>query len=297
MRKLTMADYNARRAMPFEKKVAWTQQKIRVFVQARLGKAYISFSGGKDSTALLHLVRSQYPDIPAVYFHTGLDYPEVVKFIREIPNVTRIRPKKTFKQVLKEKGFPVVSKRVASAVHSLRNKSPEERHRLLTTKLKGGGYKLPLKWHFLLDAPFKISDQCCDVMKRNPARSYERRTGEAPILGTMAEESILRTMAYLQYGCNAFDAHVPKSTPMAFWTEEDVWQYIRTRGLSYASIYDSGISRTGCMFCCFGLGQEQKRMGETKFQRMKKTHPKLWKYCMEQLGIREVVEYLGLEVE
>jgi 3'-phosphoadenosine 5'-phosphosulfate sulfotransferase (PAPS reductase)/FAD synthetase len=292
-----MADYHERRALPFEKKVALTERKIRVFVQARMGKAYISFSGGKDSTALLHLVRSQFPDIPAVYFHTGLDYPEIVKFIRTIPDVTRIRPKKTFRQVLKEKGFPVVSKRVSSAVHSLRNKSPEERHHLLTTRLRGGGYKLPLKWNFLLDAPFKISDQCCDVMKRNPARTYERKTGRAPILGTMAEESTLRTMAYLKYGCNAFHAHVPKSTPMAFWVEDDVWQYIRTRGLKYAPIYDTGVSRTGCMFCCFGLGQEWKKMGETKFQRMKKTHPKQWNYCMTKLGIREVLDYLGVPAE
>mgnify|MGYP000264252689 CR=1 FL=1 len=46
------------------------------------GQVFISFSGGKDSTVLLDLARRVYPDIPAVYVDTGLEYPELRDFVK-----------------------------------------------------------------------------------------------------------------------------------------------------------------------------------------------------------------------
>ncbi len=60
-------------------------------------KVYCSFSGGKDSTVLLHLCRVLFPDILAVFCSTGNEYPEIIRFVKEQAeagaNIQIIRPK------------------------------------------------------------------------------------------------------------------------------------------------------------------------------------------------------------
>ena len=80
------------------------------------------------------------------------------------------------------------------------------------------------KYKFFLDAPFEISSKCCNVMKKNPAKKYQKETGKVPITAQMASESRLRTEKWLQNSCNAFDNKYPISNPMSFWTENDVVQ-------------------------------------------------------------------------
>lgn len=77
---------------------------------------------------------------------------------------------------------------------------------------------------------------------------------------------------------------------MAFWLESDVWAYIKKHQIPYSSIYDMGYTRTGCMFCMFGLHLEKTN----RFDLMSKTHPKIYDYCMNKLGLRKVIEYCGI---
>ena len=95
------------------------------------------------------------------------------------------------------------------------------------------------KYKFFLDAPFEISDLCCDIMKKKPAHDYEKETGRKPIIATMASESVMRTQKWLQDGCNAFNVTRPHSNPMSFWTEQDVLLYIKenARGMSSNAYY------------------------------------------------------------
>ena len=58
------------------------------------------------------------------------------------------------------------------------------------------------QYKFFLDAPFEISNKCCNIMKKNPAHSYYKQTGRCPITATMADESRLRKQKWLQNGCN-----------------------------------------------------------------------------------------------
>ena len=62
---------------------------------------YVSFSGGKDSTVLLHIVREMYPEVEAVFVNTGLEYPEIQQFVKTFDNVTILRPKMRFDEVIK----------------------------------------------------------------------------------------------------------------------------------------------------------------------------------------------------
>lgn len=115
--KRTVAGLQQLQALPLELKIKMTKQRIRDWVEY-YGEdgVYVSFSGGKDSTVLLHLVREMYPGIPAVFFDTGLEYPEIRKFARSFQNVEFIKPKKTFKEVINHYGYPMISKQVADVV-------------------------------------------------------------------------------------------------------------------------------------------------------------------------------------
>jgi tRNA(Ile)-lysidine synthase TilS/MesJ len=118
--KVSSGEYQLRVRWPFARKIAWALKQIRVWYDVHGGRVYVSFSGGKDSTALLHLVRSLYPDVPAVFANTGLEFPEIVKFARNFENVTVIRPEMSFKAVLRKYGYPVISKENAGYLREIR---------------------------------------------------------------------------------------------------------------------------------------------------------------------------------
>lgn len=113
----TKQDLKALQALPLDIKVALTIDRIRQWVD-EYGEdgVYVSFSGGKDSTVLLHLVRSLYPKVKAVFSNTGLEYPEIVEFVKKIDNVDWVKPKMTFGQVVTKYGYPMFSKEVSDAI-------------------------------------------------------------------------------------------------------------------------------------------------------------------------------------
>lgn len=80
----------------------------------------VSFSGGKDSTVLLHLVRSIFPDVKAVFSNTGLEYPELQRHVRSIDNVDIVTPTMRFDEVISTYGYPLIGKEVAEAIYYAR---------------------------------------------------------------------------------------------------------------------------------------------------------------------------------
>ena len=73
--------------LPLERKIGIAQARIAEWYNWWQGEVYIAFSGGKDSTVLLDLVRKLYPDVPAVFSNTGLEFPEIVEFVKTFNNI------------------------------------------------------------------------------------------------------------------------------------------------------------------------------------------------------------------
>ena len=108
-------------ALPLSLKIRLTQDRIRQWVN-EFGEdgVYVSFSGGKDSTVLLDIVRKMYPNVTAVFCDTGLEYPEIREHVRKFDNVEWLKPKMQFRQVIEKYGYPVISKEVAQSVYEVR---------------------------------------------------------------------------------------------------------------------------------------------------------------------------------
>ena len=117
MNKHTMADLYQMQSLPLSAKIQMTRRRIKGWID-EYGEdgVYVSFSGGKDSAVLLDIVRKDYPNVKAVFVDTGLEYPEIREFVKSFDNVDWLRPKKTFKQVIEEYGYPFISKEVSETV-------------------------------------------------------------------------------------------------------------------------------------------------------------------------------------
>ena len=274
MNAYTRQDLSVMQAWPLDRKIRVTQAKIIEWYHHYGGKVAVSFSGGKDSTVLLDLARRAFPDIPAVFVDTGLEYPEIREFVKTVPNVTWLRPEMPFSKVISEYGYPVVSKDVARRVRYAKRGSPWALCHLNGLNRDGTPSKYNeryMKWRILLDAPFFVSDACCAVMKERPLHRYNRETGRKQIIATMACESARRQSVYL-----------------------------KMTGIPYASVYGeiveengrlttTGAKRTGCMFCMFGVHLEKE---PNRFQRMALTHPKQYDFCIHKLGCGSVLDFL-----
>lgn len=298
-----------------DRKIQVTQTRIIEWYEKWEGKVYVSFSGGKDSTVLLDLARRIYPDIEAAFIDTGLEFPEIREFVKTFDHVVWLKPEMNFRKVIETYGYPLISKEIAQKIYEGR-RCPNgvcarrfEEDSDYTTKYNGR-YSL-VRWKWLRDSDIPISHKCCDIMKKKPAKVYEKQTGNKPITATMACESSMRTQRWFRVGCNAFDVKRPLSSPMSFWTEQDVLEYLKRFGIKYAPIYGeiledengklytSKCARTGCVFCGFGCHLEKE---PNRFQRLKQTHPKLWNYCMKPwdeggLGMKEILGRINVKVE
>lgn len=114
-------------ALPLERKIQITQNRIQEWYMHWNGSVYISFSGGKDSTVLATLARQLYPEIPVIFCNTGLEYSSIQKFAKDF-GAKQIFPKMSFQNVISTYGYPLISKEVAEAVYYARRirNNPEQ---------------------------------------------------------------------------------------------------------------------------------------------------------------------------
>ena len=297
MNKHNAYDLAQMQSLPLKYKIIMTKQRIKAWYDYWDGNVYVSISGGKDSQVLAHIVKEMYPDVPLVFVNTGLEFDSVRLKGMELADEV-LRPSMNFVSVITKYGYPVISKEVSLKVKETRSCPNGYASKSFNGK-RLGRFDLS-KYKYLLDAPFRISHQCCDVMKKKPAKQYEKQNSLKPIIGTMAEESRARKTKWIQHGCNAFEQKRPTSQPLSFWTEQDILHYIKINDLKIAQIYGdvvykdedgmvydndlfsaymplatTGAGRTGCVFCMFGITQDTER-----FLRLKEAEPNKYDYVM-----------------
>lgn len=309
-RKKVLADLQS---MSLPMKIQETMAKVMQFYKFTNGNCYLSCSGGADSMVLYDIItRFVEPlmgyKIRVVFDDTGLEYPSVRQTALNIPNVEVVKPKMPFYKILTEIGYPIASKEISECIVQARKCLENEgRERYIyrlekllgTAKQKDGSKSLYNKEKYkpLLNAPFRISNQCCDIMKKQPMKKLKSH----PIVATMTEESANRKTAWLKTGCNSFEGKI-ESRPMSFWTKQDTLKYIKDYDLKIAECYGkpipvdknnsltmeetahhyifSGVQRTGCIFCLFGAHLDTLNNGLSRFALLKRTQPQLFDYCM-----------------
>lgn len=311
---------------PLEVKVEMAKNRIRNYLDTYGTEGvYISYSGGKDSDVLLHLCRSVWKNLPAVFIDTPMEFPQVREHVKTIDNVIRIRPKKHIKEIIKEHGFCFPSKETATLVHDARKGLPYALRKINGLDKNGNPseYRQQFrKWKPLALSEHIVSNGCCIEMKEGPAKAFEQETGRKVIVGTRAEESGRRRNAYLKTGCISYGDR-PCLKPLSFFTEQDILQYIKQNNIVVAppygelvevdkqefqqiSLFDekkdekpklkfTGEQRLGCMFCPVGCHLDYKDGKFQKFERLKKFNPKLHDYCMKELGLGEFLDFVERE--
>jgi len=337
-----------------------------------LGRAFeaaerpaLAFSGGKDSTVLLDLVRrffsrERLARLVVIYGNTGVEYPECVRFSRWLArewglDFHEARPGRTEREGLMYAGQRRVWEwlrgegrlvEVLKADGKLKStlaleracpadlRGELERERLVWKAGTRQGYwwcadqygwpllgkawsklsarrinidtflemsesvsedpKLLAYYEVLREV--KISQHCCDVLKKEPAERVQAELGVDLILkGLMASESRTRAINFLTRG-HLFEGAERKylggrpfwhCQPMATWTDEDVWRYIRRYDVPYADLYDmtytardgstQRVKRNGCLGCATDLQFKDNHLFV-----LRQTHPRAWRTLMRK---------------
>lgn len=287
--------------MQLEDKIYHTIQIVEMFYTKTEGKCFISYSGGKDSAVLDDILNVRYKEyggklwnnIPCVFCDTGLENIDNKKFIKEKGNVIIIRPEMNFLDTVINFGYPLIRKEVANVIYYSKNKpggSSDLRLNGLYVNPKTGDKEYDYsKWKPISKLPIIVSDRCCAIIKKKPFKKYTRETGLHPIVGTTADESLLRRQSWYKTGCNTFNNGRIMSRPLSIWCNQDILQYIVKYKVPISNAYGeilcdecnnfycSEYDRTGCSFCAFGLHQEK---GETRYQRLKRLYPNIYDFAI-----------------
>lgn len=281
---MDLKELRERQSWTLRQKIDHSLGVIDQFVSRLNGQVYVGFSGGKDSTVLLDLCRIVKPDIKAVFCNTGNEYPDIVRFVRELKNtegydIEIIYPTLKPAQVFEKYGFPLISKEVSEKLYYCKYHRESMRAKIAMGLEPSKWYRLAKKWALFTNSKFDINNACCKKLKKEPFAIYDRKNKVFPILGIMACESSQRQSTYIKQGsCNVFgeNGKRTKSLPLSIWLEDDIWAYIRDRGLKIADIYHKGAKRTGCMFCGYGCQFKY----DNRLQLCYELYPKMYNHFM-----------------
>lgn len=203
-----------------------------------VGNAYLSFSGGKDSTILHHLLDMALPgnEIPRVFIDTGIEYLEIRKFVMKLassdPRFVIVKPSTAIKPMLEKYGYPFKSKEHAHMVSVYQHSGIGKSVRIY---LGLEGHKMiqcpkSLKYQFTDGFPIKIGDQCCLRLKKMPMSRYQKQSGRhIAITGMRRDEGGQRKSIK---GCALTDSqgHLKKFHPLLIVSDEwEEWFIERER--------------------------------------------------------------------
>lgn len=322
-----IAAFRQKQSLPYMQKVRLAEVRAREFeaeCNYRGLNTHVSV-GGLDSITLLVFLRGIGMDVPAISVSI-LEDKSIQKIHKQL-GVECLKPLKTKTAVLREFGYPVLSKEIAGKIALLQNPSDNNatvRHAIITGETGAyGGHRtgtrmrLPMKWLEKFGgadaegaalgykaAPFKVSDKCCYYLKEKPCNNWAKEHNSVPYLGLMASEGGRRQKSLMQNGCNYFGASTIRSAPFAIFSRNDLLQLALDLNVPVPEIYGeivrdedgnlrtTGEQRTGCSMCGFGIQLEKR---PHRFDRLRDSNPKEWAYYMYTMGWGDVLDYIGIE--
>jgi 3'-phosphoadenosine 5'-phosphosulfate sulfotransferase (PAPS reductase)/FAD synthetase len=344
--KVSREELQKRQALPLIEKIRWCCEMYLDFVEVHgTENVYHAYSGGKDSDVMVDIIeklhQGKWNDIllpmhrflytllvegkPApgkTFCNTGLEWPEIVEHVKNrYPETVVLKPKIGFTRFITTIGVAVGSKKIAMQIRRVKGyiekpSSKNEATRVLyLTGIKRdgskGNSKIPEKWMKLLNAPFKVTDKCCDNFKKDPFHEFEKITRKKPIVGTTAEESDQRTVSYMKTGCISWEKGKEQLRPISIFTKKDIWEYSEKYALKFCEVYydrtkeikqiDGSIKlsfieaedQTGCTFCLFGLHLEPKHKAN-RIQRIAISNPKYYDIIINKCNLGFVLKWLKI---
>lgn len=255
-------------------------------------KFYISFSGGKDSTVLHHLVDEALPNnkIPRVFCDTGIEYDLIRKFVHDMEEqderIVVINPSINIRKMLEKDGYPLKSKLHSHvlSVYQHIGMSPYVKRYLNDDKSK---FRCPscLEYQFTSDFNLKVSEKCCYRLKKEPFKKYEKESQRSiAITGMMASEGGRRESIH---SCiiSDKDGNLKKFHPLLKASSEWEGWYIKKRNIRLCKLYYPPYSfqRTGCKGCPYSLHlQEQLEVMSRLMPNERKQCEIIWKPVYEE---------------
>lgn len=221
--------------------------------------AYISFSGGKDSTVLSHLIDEALPDnkIPRVYLNTGIEYKDIVAFVERERDcrIVIVKPSQNIKTILEQFGYPFKSKEHSLYVSVFQNSGITKTvDRYLNRPDTRFQCPPKLRYQFTKDFDIKVSNKCCYKLKKDVAEKWSRENNRTiTITGMRKNEGGLRAEIK---GCTIFnEGKLKKFHPLLPLEDNFVEWYIQERNIKLCKLYYEpyNFKRTGCKGCPYSL--------------------------------------------
>ena len=181
---------------------------------------YNTFSGGKDSQCLYHLVKLAGVKAKTHMNLTSVDPPEVIRFVKtQYPDVELIKPRMSIYEMAKKKHF-----------------LPTMRFRWCCVEYKemSGAGKVTL----------------IGIRKEESARRAKRQEISTSIKGKRIEETFDQWSEHEEkmVTCVGGKDKILVS-PIIHWTERDVWEFLNSNVIPHCELYDQGRTRIGCICC------------------------------------------------
>ena len=251
--------------------------------------AYLSFSGGKDSTILHYLIDLALPNnnIPRVFLNTGIEYQAIIEFVKELAETDKriiiLNSGVNIKQMLEKEGYPFKSKEHSSMVNMYQNGS---RAASLMRYIEGNKFHCPkiLQYQFTPNFKIKVSRNCCNRLKKEPIKRWQKANNKPITLtGMRRDEGGQRA----NIGCILTDANgnLKMFHPLLVVNDEFEKEFIKRNNIKLCKLYypPYNFERTGCKGCPFALGlQKQLDVMERVLPSEKKQCEILWKPVYEE---------------
>ena len=324
-------NFRRNQALPYEQKKILAQRRAvefyREIVYRRDANVHVSV-GGLDSITLYIFLREVCKlDVPGISVSVLED--KTVQAVHKQLGIECLKPYKSKVEVVKEFGYPILSKEIAAKIETLQNPTDNNktvRHAIITGETgEYGGFqknsrmKMSQKWLNLFGGyenetegvnyqvpDFKVSSKCCYYLKEKPADDWAKAHNSFPYLGLMASEGGRRQKSLMANGCNYYGKTTIRSCPFAIFSRQDLLRLALELNVPVPEIYgtikcdESGLlyttkaQRTGCSMCGFGIQLEKR---PHRFDRLRETNPKEWHFWMYDMGWGHVLDYIGVQWE